>query len=188
AAPADPRDLWVTTDDPDGAQSALRTVLPANSQIDTRNDPAGREVLGAAALTLWAAAICVALLALLGVSSSARARLRVGRNDLAVLRALGMRSKDQAGILSTELVVVLALGAAGGLAAGALVSALTIPYFARAAVTLPYVSISTGLRIDLLGLAVLVGALCIGAAVVVLVARRRVSALVRTAMPDGEPE
>lgn len=186
--PAAPRDLWVTTADPAGVQSALRDVLPANTRIDSRDDEAGRDVLGAAATTLWAAALCVGALALIGIASSARARLRVGRNDVAVLRALGLRSRDQAGILSTELTVVLVLGAAGGLLAGLLVSVLTIPYFARAAITLPYVSITTGMRIDLLGLGLVGAGLLLGLVLVILAVRRGVRRQVRTAMPEEDTE
>jgi ABC-type antimicrobial peptide transport system permease subunit len=145
-------------------------------------------VLGSAALALWAAAVCIVLLAIIGIASSARARVRSGRNDIAVLRALGLTRRDQARTFSEELLVVLVAGGIGGLLAGALVATLTIPYFARAALTLPFRAIGTGLQVDLVGLIAVLALLGAGAAIVVVGVRRRVARLVDEVLPGEESE
>lgn len=161
AVPADPRDLWIATSEPDAAAAELRGLLPPSTRIDSREDRAGREVLGSATVVLWGVALAALLLAAVGVGSSARARARSGRNDLGVLRAIGVTDGDQAAIVVREFVVVILLGAIAGLLAGVLVSVLTIPLFARAAITDPYVAVDTVLRFDLVGGAVLLAALAL---------------------------
>lgn len=186
--PAAPRNLWITTDEPDTLTAALRPVLPANARIDSSGDPSSREVLGSAAISLWGAAITVSLLALLGVIAASRARLRAGRNDVGVLRAIGLGSREQASLLSRELLFTQLVALLGGIAIGFLVSALTIPFFARAAITEPYFAIRTALGVDVIGLAALLLSLCLGLALVVAVIRGRVGRLAATAKPDEEGE
>lgn len=186
--PAAPRDLWITADDPESAAPALQDVLPANTRIESARDPVGRRILGSAALALWAAAGCIVLLALIGVAASAASRLRTGRNDVAVLRALGLTAGQQQRIVAGELRTVLLAGLIVGLAAGAAVALLTIPSFARAAVSAPYLSIGTGLRVDPVGAAVLLVVLVAGAATVVGVTAARVRLLVAHAVPGEASE
>ena len=186
--PAAPRDLWVETDDPDAVGPALRAALPSSARVDSAIDAVGRRILGSAATALWAAAACITLLAIVGIASSASARLRIGRNDVAVLRALGLSERDQARIPAGELRVVLVIGLAAGVVAGAAVSALTVPLFARAAITLPYRAIGTDLLIDPVAWLIGVGVLCAACAVIILAMGRRVAALVRTALPGEGTE
>lgn len=188
AEPADPRDLWISTSSSDEVATAIQAALPANTRIDSRLDPVGRQILGSATVALGATAAAIVLLAVIGVGSSAAARLRGGRNDVAVLRALGLSAREQGRILAAELWIVLAGGLVAGLLAGAAVAVLTIPYFARAAVTLPYLSIPTQVRVDLVGGGILLGVLCLGAALVVLTVRARVGRLVAGALPGGDAE
>lgn len=186
--PADPRDLWIASDDPAATALAVRAELPANTRIDSALDPVGRGILGSAATVLWAAALGVVLLAIIGIASSASARVRSARTDIAVLRALGLSTRDQGRIVAGELRIVLALGLVVGLISGFAVAALTIPYFARAAVTSPYFSIATALRVDPVGWGVLLGALILAAVVVVAATAGRVRALVATALPGEDTE
>jgi hypothetical protein len=186
AVPAFPRDLWIAAADPPATADAVRSALPANTRVDSARDPVGRQILGSAAIALWAAAGCITLLALAGIASSARARLRSGRNDVAVLRALGLSVRDQTRIPVGELGVVLVVGAVAGLVAGGLVAILTIPYFARAAVAFPYLSIDTRLAFDLVGWSLLTGLLCGGALLVLLVTGRAVAGVVRDAVPGED--
>jgi hypothetical protein len=186
--PADPRDLWIGSGDPTATASAVRAELPANTRIDSALDPVGRGILGSASVALWAAAIGVLLLAIIGIATSASARLRSARTDIAVLRALGLSSVDQGRIPSGELRTVLILGLVVGLLSGGAVAALTVPFFARAAVTAPYFSLGTALRFDPVGWVVPVGVLVAAAAAVVAVMAARVRALVPVALPGEDTE
>ena len=188
AVPADARDLWIASEDPSATATGVRAELPANTRIDSALDPVGRGILGSASIALWAAAIGIALVAIIGIASSASARVRSARTDIAVLRALGLSTRDQGRIPAGELRIVLALGLVVGLLSGFAVALLTIPNFARAAVTSPYFSIATAMRIDLLGWAALLGALVLAAGVIVAIAAARVRARVATAVPGEEAE
>ncbi|CAN5168337.1 hypothetical protein BH11ACT3_BH11ACT3_01250 [soil metagenome] len=186
AAPAAPRDLLISTPAAERTIADLRDVLPASTRIDSREDRVGRQVLGSAADVLWAAAVAAILLAIIGVSSSVRARLRTGRNDLGVLRALGLTGRDQAAIITGEFAIVVVTGAIAGLIAGVVVCVLTIPYFARAAVTFPYFAIPTDLRFDFVGLVILLAILAVALAATLIAVRRTVAAVARRAMPSEE--
>jgi hypothetical protein len=105
-----------------------------------------------------------------------------------VLRALGLTAGQQQRIVAGELRTVLLAGLIVGLAAGAAVALLTIPSFARAAVSAPYLSIGTGLRVDPVGAAVLLVVLVAGAATVVGVTAARVRLLVAHAVPGEASE
>lgn len=181
--PAATTDLWIAADDPEAAREHLRAVLPADTRIDTNTDPVGRQVLGAASLALWAAAVSCVLIALVAVASASRSRVRWGRAEIGSLRALGLSSSDQASIVVRELAVVLAAAAVIGALAGATVSALTVPQLARAAVDRAYLSGVTVLAVDWVGLAVLLGALALGVVVVLVDLSRRVRALAATSLP-----
>lgn len=187
-APSDPHDLWITTTNPEGAMADLRAALPSDTRIESKQDESGRRVLGSATVVFWAAAGAASLLALIGVASSARARLRSGRNDFGVLRALGLRERDQASIVSREFAIVIAIGLLGGLAAGALVAVLTIPYFARAAVTAPYLAIDTVLVVDVVGLAALVVSLLIATTIILAALRQIVRTVARRSLPSEASE
>jgi ABC-type lipoprotein release transport system permease subunit len=183
AVPAATTDLWIAAADPERARDELRAVLPADTRIDTSTDPVGREVLGAASLALWAAAASCLLIAIVAVASASRSRVRWGRAEIGSLRAIGLSSSDQSSIVVRELGVVLGAAAVIGVVAGATVSALTVPQLARAAVDRAYLSGVTVLEVDWIGLAVLVGALTLGVAVVLLDLNRRVRTLAATSLP-----
>lgn len=159
--PARARDVWVRTDEPETVAHEVRALFPANAQIDTAVDAAGRQVLGSATTTLWAGAAGCGILALIGVAVAARAQLRSRRGEVAVLRAIGLGPGAQAGIRARELGVVIGTGLLAGLAAGAIVALLTVPQLARAAIPAPYPVIGTRIGIDLIGLGVALGGLIV---------------------------
>jgi ABC-type antimicrobial peptide transport system permease subunit len=141
--PAQVRDVWVRSDEPEAVARAIRAFFPANAQIDTAGDSAGRQVLGSATTALWAGAVGCGILALIGVAVAARAQLRSRRGEVAVLRAVGLGSRAQAGIRARELGVVIGTGLLAGLGAGTIVALLTVPQLARAAIPAPYPVIGT---------------------------------------------
>jgi ABC-type lipoprotein release transport system permease subunit len=181
--PAATTDLSIAADDPERARHDLRAVLPADTRIDTSTDAVGREVLGAASLALWAAAVNCLLIAIVALASAARSRVRWGHAEIGSLRAIGLSSRDQSSIVIRELGVVLGAAAVIGMLAGATVSALTVPQLARAAVDRAYLSGVTVLEVDWVGLAVLLGLLALGVAVILLDLNRRVRALAATSLP-----
>lgn len=186
AEPARARDIWISASDPEAVTGEIRDAFPANASIDTAVDEAGRQVLGSAAIALWAGAAACGILALIGVAVAARSQLTSRRGEVAVLRAVGLGSADQAGIRARELGVVLGAGMLTGAIAGATVALLTVPQLARAAIPAPYPAIGTELAIDIPALGLAIGALAVSLIVVVAVSALGVSALARRALPaDG---
>ena len=186
-APAESTDLWVATTEQQPVRDLLRTVLPANAQVDLSEDPVGRQVLGAASVALWAAAVCCILFALVAVGAASRSRLRWGRGEIAALRAIGMRAREQATVVARELGVVLAVAAIAGVAAGVLVSVLTVPQLARAAVDRGGLAVAS-LSVDWPGLGLLLGALALGVAVILFDFTRRVRSLASRLLPGEGDE
>jgi hypothetical protein len=181
-----PTELWIASDDPEAVGVALRGVLPANARINTADDPAGRTVLGSAVTALWLGAAGCGVLAVIALLAVVRAQLRSRRLDVAVLRALGLTSRDQGSMRRAELSFVLGYGALTGLVAGAVVTFLTMAQLARAAVPEPYDTIATGLHIDLIGLGAGLGALAVAVAVIVVVYAARVAAQARSTIGAEE--
>ncbi len=181
-------DVWVKTDQPQQVRDALRPELPANTVISLSDDPVGRQVLGAASVALWAAALCCLLIALVAMGSASSSRLRWGRNDMASLRAIGLGAREQTGVVMREMALVLLVALVAGLAAGGLVSVLTVPLLARAAVDRAYLSLGTHLSVDWVGLALLLGALAAGIAVILADLSRRVRTIATTSLPSEENE
>lgn len=182
--PGQTTDLWVSTDDPEKVREEIRPALPANTRIDTSADLVGRQVLGAASIALWGAAVCCLLIAIVAVSSASQSRVRWGRNDIASLRAVGLGARDQSAVLLREFGVVLGAATVIGFVAGAVVSVLTVPELARAAVDRSYLESETGLSIDWLGLGMLLLALATGVALVLAGLTRRVRVLASTSLPS----
>jgi hypothetical protein len=183
-----PRDLWIDTADPAGVAAALRPDFPANARFVTADDPAGRAVLGSAAIALWVGAAGCGLLAAVAVGAVVGAQLRSRRLDIVVLRALGLDARMQSSIRRRELLIVLAYGAILGIIAGAAVTALTVPQLAREAVPNPYSTVPTPLGADTIGLVAGLGALGFVLAVIVAVYSIRVSRLARSsATPEDAP-
>ncbi|MGX5681157.1 hypothetical protein [Schumannella luteola] len=181
-------DAWVTTDDPEGVRDELRALLPANTRIDSRADPVGRQVLGAASIALWAAAVCCVLIAIVAVGSASGSRLRWGRNDIASLRAIGLSPREQSSVLLRELGIVLGVAGAAGILAGGAVTLLTVAELARAAVDRAYLALKFSVAIDWVGWGVLLAALAAGIGLVLLSLSGRVRAIAARALPGEETE
>lgn len=183
--PAESSDLWMTTVDQQQQQvrDSVRGVVPANAQIELRDNPESRKVLGAASIALWASAAACLLFAFIAMGSASSSRIRWGRNDIAALRALGMRPAEQSAVVMREMLFVLAASLVAGAAAGALVGALTVPQLARAAVDRGYLSSSASLAVDWTGLGLLLGALVVGIAAILVDLSRRVRSLASRLLP-----
>lgn len=143
-----PDTLWLDTAAIPPSAAALREVLPPGARILTAHDTAGRAVLGSAATALTGVAALCVLLALITLAAVARAEHRVRIGDLAVLRALGFRSRQQASLRRTELWIVAAYALIAGAVVGGVVVALTVPQLASAAVPDPVPGLDPAIRID----------------------------------------
>lgn len=177
---------WVKTDDGEKALAleSIRPHLPAGVRFISSDDPVGRQVLGAASVALWVAAVCCLLIALVAVGSASSSRLRWGRGDIASLRAIGATAREQSATIVREMGLVMLIAVAAGALAGVLVSVLTVPELARAAVDRAFLSLGAGLSVDWLGLGVLLGALALGTTVIVAVLSARVRRLATTSLPS----
>jgi hypothetical protein len=170
---ATPELLWTAPGEPRDAAIELRRELPPGFAIrSVALDPVA-DVLGAASTVLWLGAAGAVLLALIAVVAIAAHRLRDRAPDVVVLRALGLGSRDQAGIRRAEFAVALTAGVVVGTVTGAVVSAIVVPVLARAAVPGVTPGIPTLLRTDalVLGVASLV-VLSALAAIVAIYGRR----------------
>lgn len=179
-------DLWISSDDPATTAAAVREALPANTRLETAADPAARDFLGSATTALWLAAAGCAVLAVAGVAAAGRSLRRERRRGIAILRALGLGPRDQAGIRTRELGAVVGFGAVAGLVAGAAVVLLTIPAVARAAVPGLDPGLATPPGVELVPLAIALGALAVALLAVVVAARIEVVREARTASPSEE--
>ena len=185
--PAASTDLWVTTPQQQQVQQSVRSIVPANARVELSDDPVGRQVLGTASISLWAAALCCLLFALVAVAAASSSRLRWGRADFASLRAIGMNAREQSAVVVREFVVVLAVAVLAGAVAGLVVTLLTVPQFARAAVDRDNLPV-TSLAVNWVGLGVLLGALAVGVAASMLILGRRVRSLASRLLPSEEQE
>ena len=161
---------------------------PPPAPVRTSGKAVAAMVLGIVGLVLgwlFVPIICL-VLAIITVIAVARAQLRSRRLDVVVLRAIGFGSRDQAAVRRRELGLVLGFGAIAGLIAGAVVSLLTVPQLARAAVVEPYDSVPTPLVIDLAALSAGLALLLLGLVVIVMVYAARVARHARTAIGAEE--
>jgi len=179
-APPVPSTAWIATDDPSATALQAREALPPGTRIRLTDDPAGRTVIGSTALALGGAALLCGLLAIVTLVAVGRAERRDRAADVDVLRALGMRSSEQARLRRTEWWSVVGFGGILGLLAGGIVAALTVPALASAAVPDPYPGLGAALSVDLVALLVGAALLGIACAVVIEANAARVARRART--------
>lgn len=159
----DPTDLWIATSRPADVASELRDLLPASAVVTSASDLPRRQLLGSAAVALWAAAVGATLLAAIGVATASRSLRRDRRREAGVLRALGLAPRGQAAQRILELAATAGYGLLTGTLAGTATVVLTVAPLSRGAVPGldPGLDLPLGLSLLPLGvaLAVLVVAL-----------------------------
>ncbi|AYF96984.1 FtsX-like permease family protein [Protaetiibacter intestinalis] len=166
--PPDPEVVWVGSAQPAGTAEALRDALGGGVRVVLASDDPVARMLAASRVVFWATAAGSAALALVALGAVAGAQLGSRRDETAVLRALGFSARQQGAQRRRELGAVVGYGALVGLVAGAVVVAVPISTFVRAAIPDVYDSVATEVRVDLLGLAI--GAGAFGLAVAILIA------------------
>jgi hypothetical protein len=170
----DAAELWIRSNDPSATAAALRASLGSAARITTTAQGDAGVLLGSARVALWWGAIGAILLAIVSVSAVAGALLRSRSAEVIVLRAIGVRAREQAAGRRRELGILLAFAAVAGIVGGAIVSILTVGGLARSTVLDPIAGLATPVIIDLVGLAAALAVLAIGLVGVVLVYSTRV--------------
>jgi len=164
---------WIGSTDPAATFEAVRAAVPAGVVVRSLAVDEDRAILASAASALWIGAGGAGILAVVALVAVAGAQLRSRRPETAVLRALGVADRTVARARRTEFGIVLGLGAVVGLVSGGVVTALTIPALARAAVPGSYTSLATTVGLQPAGLLMGLAALFAAFAVILAVYGRR---------------
>ena len=172
--------LLRTTADPHAAAQRAQALTDPNFFVEStldaraltttyRRDPLSAGMGG----LLLLGALLAALLALVGVITQASSAARRRQTQFAILRTLGLSEGALVAVLLTEQALVYALGALGGIAIGALLAEVSLPFlgFNTAAYTPPVIGVPPGqLAVNLSGSLIYLAALLIIFAVALLVA------------------
>jgi hypothetical protein len=175
--PISANEWWVSTTRADAAAAQIVKRAPLGTATLTQSAPAADQVLDSARTAIWIAGAATALLALLALASGLFAELRARREEVDILRALGVPPGEQSRHRATEWTALMTLGVLVGLADGFLVCGILVPGLARMAVPNAIDALRTGFHVDLLGglaeCAVLAASLLALLAVVMVSVRRR---------------
>jgi putative ABC transport system permease protein len=134
--PNKPEGFWVrvrSADEVPGVMQAIDSEF-RNSEVETRTQPMGQMVLdflatiGNIKLILICVSAAVLFAILLVVANTMGMSIRERTAELAVLRALGFRSRQVLGMLAAESLVISLAGALAGCLATTLILALTAGY------------------------------------------------------------
>lgn len=178
--PPNPGRMWVATTDAAATVAAMRDALPVGTRYQSSAIDPSREALRSAVIALWAAALGGLALAVLAVGAATGAQLRDRREEVVVLRAVGLESRRQAAIRRRELLAVLGYGVVAGVVAGGASAMLTLSALARAAVPGRYGSLATVATVDPPVLAIAFGLLIVALLIAAAAYGRRVRIQART--------
>lgn len=142
---------WVATTAPASAADEMQRRAPVGAVVETAASTPADQVLESARVVVWVAGIATALLALLTVGAGLLAELRGRRDEVGVLRAVGVAPRPQSRGRVIEWMLLLALGLVAGLIDGVLVCALLVPDLARAAIPNAMAELRTYLAVDVPG-------------------------------------
>jgi hypothetical protein len=178
---------WIGSDAPAELVTRLRAALPGSANIETLAADPDRRMLGSAAVALWVAAAGTALLAIAALGAVVGAQLRARRDEVVILRAIGVTARDQGRIRRQEFSVLSWYGMVVGITAGFAAVAFTVAPLARASVPDAYRGLPTLVVFDpvQLAIALLVLAGLVAAVVAVYVAQVRGQAAVGGGPEEG---
>lgn len=126
--------VWAASADPAAARTALAAVFGPASRVTAVTDGGAGRLLVPAVTTLWWGAAGALLLALLSTVLVMATLARQRRAELAVLRAVGVHSADQAAMRRRELLGAVLPAWALGVGVGVSAAALLVPGLAAQAV------------------------------------------------------
>jgi hypothetical protein len=127
--PAPATSWWLAT--PGGTPPGLAAVLPAGSSLTSRDQLAaqllGNALSAAPQQAVLAVAVAAALLAIAGFFVSIAANVAQRRQESALLAALGVTQRSQAGQLCTQELMLSVPAALAGLLLGGVLTILLVP-------------------------------------------------------------
>lgn len=170
-----PRVAWLGADDPAVAADTVRAAITPGVTVSALSTDDNRAILGSAATALWIGAAGGGILSVVAVIAVVGAQVRSRRGEVDVLRALGVSDRELAATRRAELGAALAVGLIVGVLSGLVVTLLTIPALARAAVPESYAAIATTVGIHPLGLGIGLGAFALSFGIIGVEYGRRVT-------------
>lgn len=178
--PVPPNEVWLATTTPD-VVAERAAALPTTTSVRTATPPPDPLSVPTVAVA-WLVAACALLLAVPGVASALVALAQSRRDEVAVLRALGVGARQQARARGAELARVAGGAGLVGVVGGAAAGLLLTPIFVRATAsgTEPTVPVSVSLPGLVAFAAAVLGALVlVGLAHAAAVVRQAAHATVR---------
>lgn len=169
AVPA-PDSVWVVSAHPDRVARAATATSVVRTTATNSNPGPGARVVSSALDAWWWAAGAVIVFAALATAAMTTSLSRRRRDELRVLRALGLTPRQQARIRSTELAGAVAAGGLIGLVTGAIAVLLTAGNLARSATPNRPAAVEPAISLALPGLTLLVT--LFGVAVVAVAVRQ----------------
>jgi hypothetical protein len=185
--PISATEWWVSTSRPESAAAQVERRASVGVVAMTQATPAADQVLESARTAVWIAGAATALLAILAATAGLLAELRARREEVDILRALGVPPREQARDRALEWALLLAFGVLVGLLDGFLVCGVLVPGLARTAVPNAIDALRTGFHIDPIGALIEIaslGAALAGLLVVIVLTVRR-QARVASASEQG---
>lgn len=173
--PISATEWWVSTTHPAEAAAQFVKRSPLGTIAMTQATPPADQVLESARTAIWIAGAAIALLAMLAVTAGLLAELRARRQEVDILRALGVPPQEQARDRTIEWGALLGLGVVAGLLDGFVVCGILVPGLARMAVPEAIDALRTSFRVDPIGglvELVLVASILVGLLAVVFVTVR----------------
>ena len=130
---AEPGELWIDTDDPDGAIRFVTSQLQDEPDevvtlLGASTDFSSRPVQVGLVAVLFVGSVTGVVLALAGVTGYVLVAVRRRAREMGVLRALGLGRGSVASTFAVEQLVVLAVGAVIGVVAGVALMRLVLPF------------------------------------------------------------
>lgn len=149
--PAPPRlgMVWLATDRPDEVAAAAQQAAGSDAVVTDASGDFVARFMSSAVVSLWLGTAGCALLALVAIGATIAALLRGRRAEVAVLRAVGMSSRQQARSRRVELAGIVAAAAVFGLAGGVVVFLLAGNALARLSVVTAPPTLSVRGAVDL---------------------------------------
>ncbi|WP_157480338.1 FtsX-like permease family protein [Leifsonia sp. Root227] len=151
AQPAPPRlgMVWLATDQPDTVAAAAQRAAGTDAVVTDASGDFVSRFMASAVVSLWLGTAGCALLALVAIGATIAALLRGRRAEVAVLRAVGMSSRQQARSRRVELAGIVVAAAVFGLVGGVAVFLLAGNTLARLSVVTAPATLSVRGAVDL---------------------------------------
>lgn len=147
-APPRPGEIWLTSQDWDSTASAVAGLSATSASVSTADDGLIGRFLSPAATVLWISVVGALLVGGAAIGAGLVNVLWSRRPEVDILRALGMRARDQVRGRRWEVLSVGGAAVVLGLLTGLGVAALAVPLLAQASVLSASAALRTPMSID----------------------------------------